>query len=228
MSYNSDNNLKSFSDRLNKACDKANIPLRGRARYLQERLSDKISLVGVRKWLVGESIPDTKRLPEIADIVNSTVEELLGGKPSNVISDLIAWESPTPVRTREVPLISWVQAGEFCNSETQVLPLDCETIPCPNKDASSRTFALRVVGDSMTAPYGRSYPEGTVIFVDPEKVAVPGQRIIAITHKGHTFKELAENEFGQQYLKALNPSHPPIFEDDIGICGVVLGSYMPE
>ncbi len=228
MNYSDMDNLKSFSDRLNKACDKAGIPVRGRAGYIQERLSTKVSLVGVRKWLVGESIPDTKRLPEIAQIVDSTVEELLGGQSSNIISEPFMWEQPIRVNVMEVPLISWVQAGEFCNSETQVMPHDCDTIPCPNRDASARTFALRVVGDSMTAPYGKSYPEGTIIFVDPEKIAVPGQRVIAVTHKGHTFKELAEDEFGQRYLKPLNPSHRPIFEEDIRICGVVLGSYTPE
>ena len=228
MNYGSVNNLKSFSDRLNKACDAVGIPVRGRAGYIQNRLSSKVSLVGVRKWLVGESIPDTKRLPEIANIVGSTVEELLGGTQPSISEPIPAYGDTIQVTVFEVPLISWVQAGEFCNSETQVLPHDCDTIPCPNRDASRRTFALRVVGDSMTSPYGKSYPEGTIIFVDPEKAAEPGKRVVAVTHKGHTFKELAEDEFGQLYLKPLNPSHPPIFEEDIRICGVVMGSYLPE
>lgn len=132
------------------------------------------------------------------------------------------------VTVQQVPIISWVQAGAFCYSETQVLPHDCETIPCPNRDASSRTFALRVVGDSMTSPYGRSYPEGTIIFVDPEKQAEPGNRVIACTAKGHTFKQLAINEFNELYLKPLNPSHQLIMEEGIEICGVVIGSYNPE
>lgn len=131
-------------------------------------------------------------------------------------------------QTREVPILSWVQAGAFCYSETQILPYDCETILCPNKHASSKTFALRVVGDSMTAPFGRSYPEGTIIFVDPEKQAEPGNRVIACTAKGHTFKQLAINEFNELYLKPLNPSHQPIMEEGIQICGVVIGSYTPE
>lgn len=230
MNYGNMDKEKSFSDRLNRACDDAGIPVRGRAGYIQERLTKKVSLVGVRKWLIGESIPDTKRLPEIAEIVHSSVEQLLGGVPQTVEVREAAtgWNDAVQVSVFEVPLISWVQAGEFCNSETQVLPHDCDTIPCPNRDASRRTFALRVIGDSMTSPYGKSYPEGTIIFVDPEKVAEPGKRVVAVTHRGHTFKELAENEFGQRYLKPLNPSHPPIFEDDIRICGVVLGSYLPE
>lgn len=127
-----------------------------------------------------------------------------------------------------VPILSWVQAGTFCNSESQVLPHDCEMIPCPNPKASGRTFALRVVGDSMTSPHGRSYPEGTVIFVDPDVLAEPGQRVIARTAKGHTFKQLSINEFNERYLVPLNPSHQPIMEEGIEICGVVIGSYMKE
>ncbi|WP_279152628.1 helix-turn-helix domain-containing protein [Photobacterium iliopiscarium] len=129
---------------------------------------------------------------------------------------------------REVPIVSWVKAGDFCNSETQASFDDFEMILCPEPSASEKTFALRVVGDSMTNPYGRSYPQGTIIFVDPLKVAQPGSRVIARTAKGHTFKELVVNEFGEQYLKPLNPAHKLLMDDDIEVCGVVVGSYFKE
>ena len=136
--------------------------------------------------------------------------------------------SPTTTPVREVPIISWVQASIFCCSEPQVIPTNSEMIFCPALGASERTFALRVVGDSMTNPYGRSYPEGTIIFVDPLKEASVGKRVLAKTIKGHTFKQLAENEYGEKYLKPLNPSYRPILEDGIEVCGVVIGSYNPE
>ncbi|WP_332404509.1 LexA family protein [Vibrio metschnikovii] len=231
MNYDEMDKIKTFADRLNAACNTAGIPVRGRARYIQEHLNEKISRVAIRKWLVGEAIPDTKRLPELAAIVSSTVADLLGGPEVMEIKEQYAPFSSMPIKkikTHTVPILSWVQAGAFCNSETQVLPHDCEMILCPNEHASSRTFALRVVGDSMTAPYGRTYPEGTVIFVDPEKVAEPHMRVIAKTDQGYTFKQLEENELGQRYLKPLNPHHQPIFDGGIDICGVVIGSYTPE
>lgn len=219
-----------FSDRLNRACDKAGIPVRGRANYIQERLSRKISLTSIRKWILGETVPDTKRIAEIASVIGTTTEELLNAPGGLVTEQQIDYHKSeiAVARSVMVPLISWVRAGAFCNSETQVTPHDCEMIPCPNQGASGRTFALRVVGDSMTAPYGRTYPEGTIIFVDPEKVAESRMRVVAKTDQGYTFKQLEENELGQRYLKPLNPHHQPIFDGGIEICGVVIGSYMPE
>lgn len=222
-------NKDGFAERLNHACDQAGIPVRGRAGYIQERLSRKVSLTAIRKWLIGEAVPDNYRIAEIAEIVNSTVDQLLNQPVYSMQEEVADYSANVQaVKSALVPLVSWVQAGNFCNSETQVLPHDCEMILCPNEHASSRTFALRVVGDSMTAPYGRTYPEGTVIFVDPEKVAEPHMRVIAKTDQGYTFKQLEENELGQRYLKPLNPHHQPIFDGGIEICGVVIGSYMPE
>ncbi|MCD9523746.1 MULTISPECIES: LexA family protein [Photobacterium] len=231
MVYGEDK-AKEFAERLNSICERNKIPVRGRAGYLKDNLPFKISVVGVRKWLIGESIPDTKKLADIAILLGSSVEELISGNHGdNTISPVKTTKLDTntvPVKARFVPIISWVQAGDFCSSETQVLPYDCDMILCPEPSASDKTFALRVVGDSMTAPFGRTYPEGTIIFVDPDKEPMVGKRVVARTAKGQTFKQLAHNEFGELYLKPLNPAHHPIFETDIHICGVVIGSYNPE
>lgn len=172
-----------------------------------------------------------RRIEKFAKLFGVTPEWLLyganppawakesGGDQSNVSAAMSLYE---------VPIVSWVQAGEFCNAEARHSYEDYEMILCPERGASDKTFALRVVGDSMTSPHGRSYPEGTIIFVDPLKSAHSGNRVIARTDRGHTFKELVMNEFGEYYLKPLNPSHQPIFGKDIEICGVVIGSYMPE
>lgn len=131
-----------------------------------------------------------------------------------------------------VPLISWVQAGEFCLADSFELPNeDLEYYACPNPKAGPRTFALKVRGDSMTNPHGqRNYPEGTVIFVDPDHPPKSGLRVIASLEDGScTFKELAENEMGKTYLRALNPRYT--INDHLEpakVCGVVIGSYTPE
>lgn len=170
-----------------------------------------------------------RRIEKFAKIFGVSPEWLLyGANPPPWALEAREGESSYAVEMYQVPLVSWVQAGDFCNPDARHDYEDYEMIVCPEKSVSEKAFALRVVGDSMTSPFGRSYPEGTIIFIDPHRGAQPGQRVVARTEKGHTFKELAMNEFGEHYLKPLNPSHQPIFGPGIEICGVVVGSYNPE
>lgn len=69
----------SFSSRLNAALTEAGIP-QDRKRLATVAKMFGVSREAVRKWLSGDSIPDTKRIPEIANKLNVTVEWLLGGK----------------------------------------------------------------------------------------------------------------------------------------------------
>jgi SOS-response transcriptional repressor LexA len=131
-----------------------------------------------------------------------------------------------------VPLISFVSAGLFCESPDNFSPGDAEEwLPCPSNH-SPKTYALRVTGDSMTSnvPGERSYPHGTIIFVDPEKVCVVGSRVIArLPNTAEaTFKVYSE-DMGIPYLIPINPRYPSIpMPEGTAICGVVIGSYMPE
>ncbi|WP_172975304.1 S24 family peptidase [Microbulbifer sp. THAF38] len=129
-----------------------------------------------------------------------------------------------------VPLISWVQAGEFCESVDLFEPGDAEDwMPCP-VNHSDRTYALRVKGDSMTNPYPgqKSYPEGTIIYVDPDVAVTNGCRVIAKLDGEVTFKTYAE-DMGRIFLRPINPSYPAmeITGKDVSICGVILGSFSP-
>lgn len=128
-----------------------------------------------------------------------------------------------------VPLVSWVQAGQWA----EAVPVDPreveEWLPCPVRH-SPRTYALRVRGDSMTSPHGgRSYPEGSVIFVDPERRSpYSGQRVVALRTDSNeaTFKTY-KNEDGRQWLHPINPTYPTIF-DPFEVLGIVIGAWMPE
>jgi SOS-response transcriptional repressor LexA len=128
-------------------------------------------------------------------------------------------------------VISWIQAGEFCESNVLELHDVEEWLPCP-AHASDKAFGLRVKGDSMTSPHSgdRSYPEGIVIYVDPEVEVTSGRRVIAksATSDEATFKTYVEDD-GLKFLKPINPQFPmKEMTADVHICGVVIGSYWPE
>lgn len=131
-----------------------------------------------------------------------------------------------------IPLISWVKAGEFCESHNPFEVGDAEDwLPCPN-GCGEKTYALRVKGDSMTSPYpgSRSYPDGVIIFVDPDKEVLPGNRGVFKTPDTNevTFKELV-SDAGNLYLRPINPQYDKILVDkSMTTCGLVVGSYLKE
>lgn len=137
---------------------------------------------------------------------------------------------PGPDIKGQVPLISWVQAGSWCEVEDLYAVGDAEEwMPCPTSHGP-RTYALRVRGESMFNPHERrSFRDGDIIFVDPDKVAENGSPVIAKLDDSQeaTFKQLViEGE--ERYLKALNPNWPDrIIRINGGatICGVVIGKY---
>lgn len=139
--------------------------------------------------------------------------------------------SPGPDLRGLVPLISWVQAGAWNPAADPLQPGEAEDwLPCAARHSSS-AYALRVRGDSMTAPHGnaRSYPEGAIIFVDPDlRSPINGQRIIARLKKSDevTFK-VYKNEDARQWLAPLNPAHLPIL-DAFDVLGTVIGMWTPE
>lgn len=141
-------------------------------------------------------------------------------------------EAPAKYRTQLVPVISWVQAGAMCEAIDNFQPGDAENwLPCPTNHSKS-TFALLVEGDSMVSPYPtvKSYPPGTIIFVDPEKAPHNGAKVVARVPNNNsvTFKQYSVDA-GRIFLRPLNPSYQPIeIMEETHICGVVIGSYMEE
>jgi SOS-response transcriptional repressor LexA len=138
--------------------------------------------------------------------------------------------TPGPETRGYVPLISWVQAGAWGEAVDLYAPGDGEDwLPCPTSHGP-RTFALRVDGDSMTAAYGKSYPAGCIIYVDPDQRGgvVSGDRVVAKL-KGSaqvTFKVFVEDA-GRRFLKPLNTQYP-VIDEPFGVIGKVIGKWESE
>ena len=131
-----------------------------------------------------------------------------------------------------VPLISWVQAGAFCEN-TDILTHDQseELLPCP-VSIGRHGYALTVQGDSMTSPYPgvKSYPEGCVIYVDPDGDITNGCSVVAHIDGTDqvTFKTYVEDA-GEKFLKPINPQYKTIdITEHTQICGVVVCSMIRE
>lgn len=210
--------------RLRKAAGLTQSQLAAAAKVSQGTIGNLES--GLRKY--GESIVN------IAAALNVTPEYLRGEdehKAAPVPTPLSNFESAFGSRGL-VPLISWVQAGNWNDAIDTLHPGDAEDwVPCVRKHSPS-SFALRVRGDSMTAPHGntRTYPEGCIIFVDPEKrTPINGDRIIAKLSGPTaevTFK-VFKQEDGRMWLHALNPAHEPI-RDEFKVLGTIIGKWEDE
>jgi SOS-response transcriptional repressor LexA len=118
---------------------------------------------------------------------------------------------PGPDIRGRIPLISWVQAGEWTEMEViEHIPEDAPRLACPVSHGS-HTFALRVEGNSMYNPGGnRSFQPGDLIFVDPDS-SVHHMDLAVVRlddESAATFKEYHEKMDGK-YLFALNPNWEP-------------------
>jgi SOS-response transcriptional repressor LexA len=125
-----------------------------------------------------------------------------------------------------VPLISWIRAGDWGEASDPFQPGEAESWVPSARAHSARAYALRVRGDSMTAQFGKSYPEGCIIIVEPERcMPVNGERVIAKLDGSNevTFKVYKEED-GRRWLQPLNTAHEPI-RQPFRVLGTVIGKW---
>ena len=213
----------------------------------------------VQQWLKeGGTNPKGKRLKKLASVLKTDINWLMSENENHIkasyqehiassyeLNELTAEYTKTNRpelaignvaefhgKSTYVPLISWVQAGAWCEAVEVYEISDAEDwLPCPVPH-SRHTYILTVKGDSMTSPFPgqKSYPEGSLIYVDPEKQATNGCRVIAklIDSNEVTFKEFREDG-GKKYLRPINPQYPmQEMTDGAHICGVIIFSGSKE
>jgi SOS-response transcriptional repressor LexA len=186
-----------------------------------------ISYQAVRKVRDGGSFGKDNNL-KAARLFGLNSDWLASGKGPKKASDVGNVEAARQ-SAGKVPVINWVQAGAWQDIADTFQPEDAERHLPIFRAHSDQTYALRVRGDSMTSPYGRSYPEGCYVIVDPAKRSpMNGDRIIAITpgSKEATFK-VYKDEDGRRWLAPLNPTHPTI-QEPFEVLGTVIGKWEDE
>ncbi|AXK65964.1 XRE family transcriptional regulator [Burkholderia sp. IDO3] len=212
-----------------------------------------ISRGSVSEWENGRSKPDSEKLVRLAEVLDTTVEYLLNGdmnapkhhtasavtrarlrgaaqQPLKNVDEVESNVTEWPVG--KLPLISWVQAGEWSEIVDNFQPGDAEDwIACPFP-SGRHGFVLRVVGDSMYNPGGDiSFRDGDFISVNPERDALHRSLVIARRNREKaTFKQLLLDESEGPMLHALNPNWPTRyipFDKTTEIVGVVTGQWRP-
>ena len=177
---------------------------------------------------IGRNEPTLEQLSLIAKHTGYSYSVLVGAKGVSESSTPDYNTEPASMSSKTVPIISWIQAGEWSEAMDLQHPNDTDYETVPKIKGGSRVYALRVKGDSMTAPAGvqPSFPEGFIIQVDPLLTVNDGDCVIAVVndHKEATFKQL-KYDGGKPYLKPLNPTHPPIF-GEFKIVGKVIGATL--
>ena len=163
---------------------------------------------------------NSKHLPQIAAYLNVPYEWLLTGKGD--LNEKPRSFVDTSIRMVPLRSLSDINSDNPMNSPAQWLPAP--------KDTGSRTFAVVVEGDAMVSTTGqRTYPEGIIVFVDPDqRDDLQGRRVLARLEGGVALRQY-RRELGKIYLTPLNPLYPHVeVENDDAIIGPVVGSYFPE
>lgn len=168
---------------------------------------------------------------ELSEALGVTVEWLRYGKEPKLLPGHVATfdenVSPGPDSRGQLPLISWVKAGEFCDVIDNFVPGDAEAwYPCPVSHGPN-AYILRVNGESMSP----EYRDGELIFIDQRCNYEHGDDVIVRSpdHKA-TFKRLQITHEGT-FLLAINPAWPDRIikiPENSQICGKVIFQGRPR
>ncbi|MGJ0190731.1 LexA family protein [Pantoea sp. RRHST58] len=162
----------------------------------------------VAAYEAGTSKPRKDVLVNLAAALGTTIDWLTSGKGDGPDTSHVK----KTITVRQVPLLSHVQVmgigfdfDDFIRSASV-----CDFIPAP-PEAGEYAFAIQVNGNSMESPSGISFPDGTIIIVDPEEMPENGDfgLFILDDNDSFTFKQYIRDQ-GQGYLKPLNPTYPMI------------------
>lgn len=226
MNISIDKIKEDFAKRINEAMDSKGYPIRGRARVLSKQfdLSDK----GAGKWLKGESIPETSKIPLLASFLGVNTEWLLNGSSTtkNEIDNGFNNVSLNIPTLRKIPLLDYVQAGIFHECGYDGINPKGETYTTYESNRPECVFSLEVAGLSMTPEFN----PGDRLVVDGAKSPYPGCYVIAQngSHEA-TFKKyraIGYDEHGREIfeLVPLNPDFPIMSssQQEIRIIGVIV------
>lgn len=207
---------------------------------LQQKLNEKglkpadlaraadVSGVAAGKWVHGESQPKAQKLKMIARFLGVSDDWLLTGKEASKLDNNVDLSQKIIIKGRPVPVISWVQAGDWTGMDSVPLGTQFEEWLPPNPDSGKNGYGLIVVGSSMKPDFKPS----DRIYVNPDIQTCDLQTddLVIVSCSGEseaTFKKLIV-EGDNKYLQPLNPNWPDQIiklTEDCRLVGKVVGLY---
>jgi len=181
----------------------------------------------VSQWEKDLSRP--KDMERLANILQTNSHYLESGDGDPKLRNVLVADDGDiifPLSSKRVPLISWVQAGNWTDIGCSDPAMNCTEWLETSARISERAFALRIHGDSMRSISDpRSIAEGAKVIVEP--VFDPdnlNRKIVVAMINGST--EATIKEFIQdgpiKFLRPLNPAYPSLqITDECRIVGVV-------
>lgn len=176
-----------------------------------------VSDVAVGYWEKDINVPGGESLSKLAKYFNTSIDYILYGTE---------FEGNLITKMRRIPLISWVQAGQFTECKAAEVFSEVDKWVETSLRIGDSSFALEVKGDSMTNPNGLpTIPEGATVIVDPDAEPLNGKIVVARldgTNEATVKKLVIDGP--QKFLVPLNPRYPNIsINGNCLIIGVVKG-----
>ncbi|EAA1829977.1 LexA family transcriptional regulator [Salmonella enterica] len=176
-----------------------------------------VSDVAVGYWEKDVNVPSGESLAKLAKYFNTSIDYILYGTE---------FEGNLITKMRRIPVISWVQAGQFTECKAAEVFSEVDKWVETSLRIGDSSFALEVKGDSMTNPNGLpTIPEGATVIVDPDAAPIHGKIVVARLDGTNeaTVKKLVIDGH-QKFLVPLNPRYPNIsINGNCLIIGVVKG-----
>ena len=176
-----------------------------------------VSDVAVGYWEKDINVPGGESLSKLAKYFNTSIDYILYGTE---------FEGNLITKMRRIPVISWVQAGQFTECKAAEVFSEVDKWVETSLRIGDSSFALEVKGDSMTNPNGLpTIPEGATVIVDPDAEPLNGKIVVARldgTNEATVKKLVIDGP--QKFLVPLNPRYPNIsINGNCLIIGVVKG-----
>ena len=176
-----------------------------------------VSDVAVGYWEKDMNVPGGESLAKLAKYFNTSIDYILYGTE---------FEGNLITKMRRIPVISWVQAGQFTECKAAEVFSEVDKWVETSLRIGDNSFALEVKGDSMTNPNGLpTIPEGATVIVDPDAEPLNGKIVVARldgTNEATVKKLVIDGP--QKFLVPLNPRYPNIsINGNCLIIGVVKG-----